>query len=129
MNKIKIKPIIYGVLTDTIGTIVGGVIIVISLLVGGIPAEEISSRLDTFFWLTLGLVVGLVFTVLGGFVAGRTAKQSEVLHGGIVGGVGMLAFFIPGESLPVWYHIICFVGMVPAGMGGGYMSRCFRKKH
>jgi len=79
------------------------------------------------------MVIGLGCDFLGGFVAGRTAKTSEVMHGGIIGGIFILlslALFVPLNlgDFPLWSNLIGFLLTIPFGMLGGYVSKISRKK-
>jgi len=123
---IRIKAIVLGFVTDLGGSLVVGigygVVLGISMAVKGIPPEEIATLLQGPITLIPGLVFGFGFTLLGGYVAGRIAKHSEILHGGIVGLIGILLGVLFCGSLPLWYNIISFAGVVPVGMLGGYFA-------
>ena len=60
--------------------------------------------------------------MLGGYVAGRVSKTHEVLHGGIVGGIGLLFGLLFWTSLPLWYSIVSLLGVIPCGMLGGRIA-------
>lgn len=124
---IEIKAIVLGFLTDLGGSLVVGfaygVILGITMVLKGIPQEDIATQLQGPVVLIPGLIIGFGFTLLGGYVAGRIAKYSEILHGGIVGGIGILLGLLLCGSLPLWYNIISFAGVVPVGMAGGYFAK------
>ena len=126
-TRIRIKAIVLGFVTDLGGSLVVGiaygVVLGISMAVTGIPLEEIATCLQGPVVTIPSLFIGFGFTLLGGFVAGRIAKHSEILHGGIVGGVGILLGFFLCGSLPLWYNIISFAGVIPVGMAGGYLAK------
>jgi hypothetical protein len=61
-----------------------------------------------------------------GFVAGRVSKKFEVLHGGIVGFIGILFGILFWTTLPLWYIIVSLVGVVPLGMIGGRIAEVSR---
>jgi putative membrane protein (TIGR04086 family) len=87
-----------------------------------ITEYEINTQIKTI----TNIILALGFTFLGGYIAGRIAKHSEVLHGGIVGAVGIIIGFIiiVAMSSPIrWPEIVCFVGIIPIGMGGGCVAR------
>jgi hypothetical protein len=124
MRELKFKAIVLGVLVDTIGTLVIATILIFAMAASGLPADEITARMHGFSGILLMLIFGLGFTLAGGYVAGRTAGQSEILHGAIVAGTGMvLGLFFRETGLPLWYEIVSFAAMVPAGMAGGYIAR------
>ncbi len=96
----------------------------ISAMAGaGIPEDEIKLRMQGLSGLMLMSIVGLGFTVLGGYVAGRTAEQAEILHGAVAAGTGLvLGIFFLDPGLPLWYHIVSFSAAVPAGMAGASLA-------
>lgn len=76
-------------------------------------------------YLLCGLVVGTLTTVLGGFAAGRMAKQLPLLNACAVGVIGIglgLILGNPGES-PWWFNVIGYLTNVPAAIAGGYIAR------
>lgn len=128
-KNIKVKAILLGVLTDVAGSTVTGIVIGIGLGIAlaaqHVPTNEIAIRLHGASVLISSLILGFGFTVLGGYVAGRVAKQSEILHGGIVGAIGIL-FSLFTISYPLWYNIVAIIGIVPFGIIGGLLAR---KRH
>ncbi len=123
LGKLKIKAILFGFLADTVGTLAFVFVLISAMAGAGIPENEIKFRLKGLTGLLLMLIVGLGFTVLGGYVAGRTARQAEVLHGAVVAGIGLvLGIFLHDPGLPLWYHLISFGAAVPAGIAGAYIS-------
>jgi hypothetical protein len=124
IRRIKFKAVFWGVLADTIGTLAVATILFFSMAASGLPANEIAARMHGFSGIMLMLIFGLGFTLVGGYVAGRTAGQSEILHGAIVAGIGLiLGLFFREAGLPLWYEIVSFAAMVPVGMAGGYIAR------
>lgn len=121
---LKFKAVFLGVLVDTTGTLAIATILIFAMAASGLPGEEITARMHGFSGILLMLILGLGFTLVGGYVAGHTAGQSELLHGAIVAGTGLvLGLFFRETGLPLWYEIISFAAMVPAGMAGGYIAR------
>ena len=121
---IKIVPIIVGVLTESVGSVATALILVISLAASGIPDYEILPRMHSFSGLLLSVLANLGFTGVGGYFAGQMARQSPVLHGGIVAAVGLLlTLFCREEGLPLWHGILYLGGMIPAGVIGGLVAK------
>jgi putative membrane protein (TIGR04086 family) len=121
-QQISTKAIILGVMVDNIGYLCFITILGIALGIMDITENEINAQIKTI----TNIILALGFTFLGGYIAGRIAKHSEVLHGGIVGAVGIIIGFIiiVAMSSPIrWPEIVCFVGIIPIGMGGGCVSR------
>ena len=77
----KFKAILWGVLVDTIGTLTVATALILAMAATGIPEAEITMRIRGFSGLMLMLILGLSFTLIGGYVAGRTAGRFEILHG------------------------------------------------
>lgn len=130
---IKIKALALGVLVNIGGSLVLG--IMLSLIMGiilgilGVSMNENASMWGP----ALNLISGFGSAVLGGFVAGRLAKQKQVIHGAIVGAIvvatGITLGFISGESFPpAWHNIVLFVGVIPFGMLGGRIAENTCKK-
>jgi hypothetical protein len=124
MRRLKLKAILLGFLVDTIGTLAAATVLISAMAAAGIPENEISLRMHGFSGLMLMLIVGLGFTFFGAYVAGRTARQAEILHGAVVAGIGLvLGIILQESSQPLWYQIVSFAAAVPAGMAGGYIAR------
>jgi hypothetical protein len=128
LPEIKIKAVIVGAIVDNVGTLAIMLFLMTALASQGLSQEEVVVQMKTLSGLLLTLIIGLGCTGLGGYVAGRMALRSEVLHGALVAGVGVIMALIFRESgLPNWFDIIGFAGMLPAGMGGGYIAQLRRK--
>jgi hypothetical protein len=124
IRRLKFKAILFGCLIDTIGTLVFAFAIIFALRAAGIPIDEINVRMHGFSGLMLMLIVGLACTFIGGYAAGRTAGQAEILHGVVVGGIGLvLGLFLREPNLPLWYEAVSFAALAPVGMAGGHLAR------
>lgn len=131
-RRISIKALLLGALTDIGGSLVVGsvfgLLIGIVLAVLGVPQNRMDAHLQGLAVLIPSLVIGFGFTVLGGFVAGRVSKSYEVMHGGIVGCIGIVFGLFFWASLPLWYNIASLLGVVPCGMLGGRIAATTRHK-
>ena len=128
MSDIKFKAVIVGAIVDNVGTLAVMLFLMTALASQGLSQDEVVVQMKTLSGLLLTLIIGLGCTCLGGYVAGRMALRSEVLHGALVAGAGVVMAMLFRESgLPTWYDIIGFAGMLPAGMGGGYIAQLRRK--
>jgi MFS family permease len=124
IRRLRFKAILLGVLADTIGTLIVATALFLALAAAGLPEAEIIVRLRGFSGLMLMLILGLSFTLIGGYVAGRTAGRIEILHGAVVAAIGMvLGLFFREPGLPLWYETVSFAAMIPIGMAGGYIAR------
>jgi len=124
IRRLSFKAILWGVLVDTLGTLTVATALFLAMAAAGIPAAEITLRIRGFSGLMLMLILGLSFTLIGGYVAGRTAGRLEILHGAIVAGIGLaLGLFFREPNLPLWYETVSFAAMIPIGMAGGSIAR------
>jgi len=130
IRELSFKAIFWGVLVDTIGTLTVASALILAMATAGIPEAEITVRIRSFSGLLLMLILGLGFTMIGGYVAGHTAGRREILHGAIVAIVGLvLGLFVREPSLPLWYEVISYAAVIPIGMAGGYIAREGGKKN
>jgi hypothetical protein len=124
IRQLKFPAILLGVLTDTVGTLAVAMALFSAMAGAGLSEAEISARMHGVSGLMLMLILGLGFTLLGGYVAGRKARGDEILHGAMVAGIGLvLGLFFREPGLPLWYEAISFAAMVPIGMAGGYLAK------
>ena len=79
--------------------------------------------------LSLWLFIGTVCTVLGGFTAARMARTHSVKHGAFVGltgiAMGLLSYDSQagGPPPPLWFDLLRFAVLVPAGAVGGALAK------
>ncbi len=123
IQKLKFKAVLFGFLVDTIGTLGVALVLLFAMAARGLSENEVAARMHGPSGLLLMLILGLGFTVGGGYVAGRTARQEEILHGASVAGLGIaLGLLLRDPGLPLWYETVSFAAMIPAGMAGGYLA-------
>lgn len=116
--------VIVGLMAAVIGSVATGMVLVIAMAASGIPDSELLPRIHTFSGLMLRLIGLLAFTFIGGYFAAQMAGQSHILHAGVVAGLGLVFSFLCWEpGLPLWYGLLHFGGMVPAGLMGGYIAK------
>jgi len=123
LSDINLKAVVVGALADNAGSIVLITTLIVLLVSSGLSEDEVMSRMKSTSGLLLGLILGLGCTVLGGYVAGRTAGHAEVQHGALVAVIGIVVALIFREGgSPVWFDAAGFAGMIPAGMAGGHLA-------
>ena len=102
---------------------------ILSMLIAGIAlaiAPEIAN--GAFFTSAPGAVAGVLLalaTVIGGWLAGRIAKEERFLHGVMVGGFGIVLMLLQsvfGVSVTLDQLVLQFVATGFAGLAG-YSSR------
>ncbi len=124
LANIKIKAVLVGAVADNVGTLFLMTLLASALVSTGLSETEVMIRIKSTSGLLLGLIIGLGCTVLGGYIAGRMAGREEILHGVAVAVIGMIMASIFREGgTPLWFEIIGFIGMLPAGIGGGYLAQ------
>jgi len=131
------KAVTFGVLADIAGTFLAGIVLLVvlgSVLVsrGASPEELDRALMQSDAYLMLAGVVGLGFTVLGGYVAARVANQREYYHG-LLTGVVVLAFGelmtnLSPEGYPLAYRIIGDLLAIPAALFGAHLRKAARLK-
>ncbi len=120
---VKFKAVIVGAVTDNAGTLFVMTLLAAALASAGLSEDEVMSRMRSTSGLLLGLIIGLGCTVLGGYIAGRIARQAERTHGALVAVIGMvIALIFRDGGDPAWFDITGFAGMLPAGMLGGHLA-------
>jgi hypothetical protein len=123
LSDIKIKAVIIGAIVDNAGTLLVMTFLASALVSTGFTEDEVMNRMKSTNGLLLGLIVGMGYTVGGGYLAGRMAGRAEVLHGALVAVAAMILSVIFHESGdPLWFDIAGFAAILPAGMAGGYLA-------
>ena len=136
---LKIRPIVAGVAVDYVATYVAMYAWIINFVSkqlseqGELSEEAIQTFLASPEGLLIGFVIGTLGTVLGGFVAGRMAKNLEIKHGAFVGAGSLMVSALEqamsgnGASLPQWYVVMSSLAIVPAGALGAYIAQRLRQ--
>jgi hypothetical protein len=136
-----------GVLTDLGGTNLVGVVYLAWLVIQkasalaaqNVPQAEIQTALISEFYGSMVnslpvIVIGLVFSVLGGFVAGRITRYGEAGFGAATGvGTALvsiavtLIFRLPTAPAPIWRRLLSLAASLGASMLGGCLAFIIRK--
>jgi hypothetical protein len=132
-RRISLKAVVLGALTDIGGSLLAmtAVGLIVNILLAGqdVPPEELERQLQRPGFMVPSLLLGLAFTMLGGFVAGRVSGRSEAIHGTIVGSVCLvlsLLLWPLSTSVPPWHATVSLLGAVPLGLLGGYLAAITR---
>lgn len=124
LPNIRFKAVIAGAFVDNLGTMFSVSLLIMALSLTGLQESEVAGRLKSLSGLLLTLIIGLGWTILGGYTAARMAKRDELPHGALVAVVGVvIALVFREEGIPVWFEIIGLVCMLPAGMAGGSLAK------
>lgn len=121
------KAILVGFAADFFGSQIGhGIVatpLVMALVQSGVPEQQIEQRLFAMpMALLFFMIVGLIFTTIGGFVAAHVAGRDELPHAaatGILSLVTGLIFLLFMPQTPAWYNAIAAVLIVPCAVLGG----------
>lgn len=123
----SLKALFRGFIIDILISIVAPIVLGILLaLSGGRPSTTSQDG-----YILLFLVVGVLATVVGGYVAGTTAGFRETLHGAGVGALGLLLgvgimLLAPVPLFTSWFLWATSLLSVPVGALGGYLARLLR---
>jgi hypothetical protein len=137
MNRISLKGIAIGAITDIVSSYIVLLPLMIYVMVtlnsSGLPSdkaadaamEALSSNTLYFF---LSWLLGGMCSALGGYVSARIAKHDEILNGGLssILGIGMGAYaLMSGSVLDRWWPCLVFMLLAPAlaAFGGHLRSR------
>ncbi|MGZ3661190.1 MAG: TIGR04086 family membrane protein [Bdellovibrionota bacterium] len=123
------RGILLGTAVDLGGSLAAGVLLFLEFTVAS-NIQDPKSIQVLFFSKTSNLIAslcsGFLFTFLGGFVAGKVAKKSELLNGAASSIVCFLLSFaisLGHESpTPSWYNWTCYFLTLPVAVLGGYFA-------
>ena len=134
MSKISFKAVIIGGIVDIISTNILELplmsYVLYQLLKSGTPQEDIhqalmSSYQDNALFHFAAIGIGLLCSVLGGYVAARIAKHDEMLNGALSSFICVLIGFYSifgssgSQDVPLWQHVLALISSpVVAGFGG-----------
>jgi hypothetical protein len=128
--------ILIGVIIDNLATLVASALLV-SLFAADLarehgeelPEEAIDLLLASPEFLLASLIVGLLCTVFAAYVGARRAECFCVRHGAwIAVGSAISALVLyasagqPGPRPPLWFDLVGFALMIPAGALGGLLA-------
>lgn len=128
---IDVKAVILGIAADLAATFVAMMAVITFLGIGeginDLPDEEARQLIDSAFkepkYLLLGGLLGLLGTVVGGYVAAKFSDAAPLLNAACVGLFGVvLGIFFIGDS-PLWFAVIGIVLTLPAAIAGGILWR------
>lgn len=128
---VNIKAIFIGFVSDFVASTIFGIALsffmAVVLAMKGYKNAKLETQLigllDGTTYRILSLIVGLGFTMMGGYLAGRIAKSGEYFHSGAVGLLNVFfGLFFIGMYF-TWYSVIAFLLVFPAAIIGGDMAR------
>lgn len=129
----SIKAVIYGLLLDIIGTnaasfLIGIVTTTISAIAGTRPDDLTAPFSSSGSLFGVSLVIGLLFTMSGGFLTAHIAKKLELKHAFVMGSLSAFISLIVGSAqVQNEYQAMALLLTIPAALLGGYFRRISRK--
>jgi len=128
---INIKAIIAGFTADffasLIFTILLTILVAVILSAKGFHQSDIETKLvevaSGWPYMFLTMTVGLIFTIMGGYIAGRIAGSGEYFHSAAVGVINVLLGLLFITQYPLLYAIAGILLPIPAALLGGNMAR------
>jgi putative membrane protein (TIGR04086 family) len=135
---IQIRPIIYGVVVDTLATMAPTSLYYTLYVAKDLADKGAASPDDAFaaYWassdgLMASLLLGSLGTLIGGFYAAYKAGRLHMKHGALVGigsiilGLILQAGGQSDSTLPDWFMGLSFAAAIPAGALGGFLAELF----
>ncbi|MEW9701960.1 hypothetical protein [Paenibacillus sp. SI8] len=127
MKRISILAVVIGIVVDMLGTMItSSIFTVIYVLTNHLDIYNIKALYNNNLYISLCMIIGAIFSVLGGFVAARIAKQSKLMHSSIIGLacelLGIYTILFGKSILPTWYHVIGFIITIPLTLYGGFLG-------
>ena len=130
MSRISLKGVIIGGVTDVVLTIVLGILlalyVVAQLDVASLTEDQVLAAVRTnALFHTLQVLIGVVCSIFGGYVAAWLAKHDELVNGALSSflciAMGVYSISIDHGSGPLVEKIIPFVASPVLGLFGGYI--------
>jgi putative membrane protein (TIGR04086 family) len=138
LTGIQFRPILVGVIVDTIATIALTSCYYAFFVARELSAQGGAEEAYSQYWassegLIASLVLGSLGTLIGGFYAAYKAGSLEMKHGALVGiGSILLGLVLQGagsdeSALPDWFMALSFAAAIPAGALGGFIAEMFKQ--
>jgi len=117
----------------SIGAVVAGyLVIAIAIMVLFFIAFPDRNVVPSQGFMLFSLVYGFIFGVLGGYVCGLIAGQSEVKHAAAIAVIGIILSLVSmafaAAKEPMWYQLANMVVLTAAVLIGGWLRACQKSK-
>jgi putative membrane protein (TIGR04086 family) len=127
MMKLKLWPVVAGILVDSLGSLAVGILYVSVVMGVQVAGDEVTEDALTPTHLVITDILGMTLSALGGFVAGRLAKIDEVHHGAAAGFgslvvVLLLTWSVQADTTQSWHDVLLSLAVVPVAAMGGYAA-------
>ena len=127
--------ILFGFCTDIVGSIISTwAVIVTAVTIASIQSKANTADImtewanDRVYTLTM-MVIGAVWSVVGGFVAAKIAGRDHIRHAAITGVASTVVALFYAElqyveaGLTSWWVVIGYLIAIPSAAAGGYLAR------
>lgn len=118
--------VLIGLCIDNLGTLLtSGLMGSLFFADSKLSDSELQKLYNNVGLMLLLLVIGLLWTLLGSYMAARIARRAELFNAAIIGVIGAGIGFdsmLTDHSVPLWYDLLGFIAIVPVSLLGGYMA-------
>lgn len=123
------KAIFLGFAADFLSSQVFGIAVTIPLAAAlaarGLNAQQIEREITVLpAALVFLFLIGLMSTVIGGFVAAHIAQRDEMKHAAGTGALSTLSaalVILALQQFPLWYNALSLLLVMPCALLGGYI--------
>jgi hypothetical protein len=136
MSRVSVKAVLIGGIVDIVASLVIGLLIALYAMckfgaLTGPSAQATLARVNASVPLRLAqLAVGLLCSLLGGYVAGWVAKHDELLNAGLSAflcvALGIWVILSGIASDPLWLQVLLLVASPGLAVVGGELRRRHR---
>lgn len=134
IKRVSIKGVLVGGIVDVVGTVVLGMPFAVFAIARDffvhVPADRTGHAIQPAAKGAIGLYIGLLLvgmlcSVIGGFVAARLARHDELLNGALSAFLcvsqGIYSLASGKDSHPLLLQVLMFVSSPALGLLGGYL--------
>lgn len=133
-EKVSVRAVIIGSVSDIVGTNVWGVVLGIFLVsrynLASMPQSQIGAEITATLrsepLFAVNLLVGALFTIMGGYIASSIARRNEILNGALASflcvSVGIFSLVTGSSGDPLWLQVFWLPVSVGLAMLGGLLK-------
>jgi hypothetical protein len=89
------------------------------------PAQYQAEKKDHAPMLLLLILLSFIFSIIAGYLTARIAARKEIAHTMVLGvlqlAMGIAAQLANYDALPLWYHIIFLLLLIPGNVFGAVL--------
>jgi hypothetical protein len=96
--------------------------------IAGLTADQaaVAGAVDEYLrnnaYLGLSLVLGLLTTILGGYIVARIAKVAALINAVCFGCIGVAFNLLTAADLPLWFNFLNLLLLIPAAIFGASLT-------